>query len=74
LFLLGQKKDRQAPLVGRSWATTAGRKDESGFSPFRFDDISMSQMGRFCCKSRKSNDPENLAKVDPWTFLLLRRF
>src|SRR6478672_2538970 len=27
-----------------------------------------------CCKSRKSNHPKNLAKVDLWTFLLLRRF
>jgi hypothetical protein len=25
-------------------------------------------------KSRKSNNPENLAKVDLWTSLLLRRF
>jgi len=25
-------------------------------------------------KSRKSNNPKNLAKVDLWTFLLLRRF
>src|SRR5437899_8819619 len=24
----------------------------------------MSGLGRFCCKSRKSNDPENLAKGD----------
>jgi hypothetical protein len=27
-----------------------------------------------CCRSRKSNDPENLAKVDLRTSLLLRRF
>src|SRR6266850_6583828 len=26
-----------------------------------------------CCKSRKSDDTENLAKVDLWTSLLLRR-
>ena len=30
--------------------------------------------GRYCCKSRKSNNPENLAKVDLWASLLLRRF
>src|SRR5438034_10893998 len=29
---------------------------------------------RYCCKSRKSNNPKNLAKVDLWTPLLLRRF
>jgi hypothetical protein len=29
---------------------------------------------RYCCKSRKSNDPKNLAKVDFWTSLLLRRY
>ena len=23
--------------------------------------------GRYCCKSRKSNNPKNLAKVDLWT-------
>jgi hypothetical protein len=28
----------------------------------------------YCCKSRKSNDPKNLAKVDLWTSQLLRRF
>ena len=27
-----------------------------------------------CCKSRKSNNPKNLAKVELWTSLLLRRF
>jgi hypothetical protein len=34
----------------------------------------MSPSGRYCCKSRKSSDPENLAKVDLWTFPPLRRF
>jgi hypothetical protein len=34
----------------------------------------MSAIGRFCCKSRKSNNPKNLAKVDLWTSLLMRRF
>ena len=34
----------------------------------------MSLIGRFCCKSRKSNKPKNLAEVDLWTSLLLRRF
>src|SRR5258708_16882303 len=34
----------------------------------------MSAVGRYCCKSRKSNNPKNLAKVDLWTFLMLRRF
>src|SRR3979411_217372 len=29
---------------------------------------------RYCCKSRKSNNPKNLAKVDLWTSLPLRRF
>jgi hypothetical protein len=29
---------------------------------------------RYCCKSRKSNNPKNLAKVDLWTSLSLRRF
>jgi hypothetical protein len=33
-----------------------------------------SGMGRYCCKSRKSNNPENLAKVELWASLLLRRF
>src|SRR5258707_15408690 len=33
-----------------------------------------SACGRYCCKSRKSNNPKNLARVDLWTFLLLRRF
>ena len=33
-----------------------------------------SVLGRFCCKSRKSNNPKNLAKVDLWTSLPLRRF
>jgi hypothetical protein len=27
----------------------------------------MSTIGRYCCKSRKSNDPKNLAKVDLWS-------
>jgi DNA-binding response OmpR family regulator len=30
--------------------------------------------GRYCCKSRKSISPKNLAKVDFWTSLPLRRF
>jgi hypothetical protein len=34
----------------------------------------VSDIGRYCCKSRKSNGPRNLAKVDLRTFLLLRRF
>jgi hypothetical protein len=34
----------------------------------------MSQRCRYCCKSRKSNNPKNLAKVDLWTSLPLRRF
>jgi hypothetical protein len=29
---------------------------------------------RYCCKSRKSSNPKNFAKVDLWTSLLLRRF
>src|SRR3977135_2018711 len=33
----------------------------------------MTALGRYCCKSRKSNDLENLAKVDFCTSLLLRR-
>ena len=33
-----------------------------------------SVVGRYCCKSRKSSDPENLAKVDLWTSPQLRRF
>jgi hypothetical protein len=28
----------------------------------------MSVDGRYCCKSRKSNSPKNLAKVDLWDF------
>jgi hypothetical protein len=36
--------------------------------------VAMSGSGRDCCKSRKSNNPKNLAKVDLWTSLLLRRF
>jgi hypothetical protein len=35
--------------------------------------VSMSQTCRYCCKSRKSNNPKNLAKVDLRTSLLLRR-
>src|SRR3982074_1148553 len=34
---------------------------------------SMSLIGRYCCKSRKSNNPKNLAKVDLWASLRLRR-
>jgi hypothetical protein len=34
----------------------------------------MSVLCRYCCKSRKSNDPKNLAKVDLQTSPLLRRF
>lgn len=30
-----------------------------------------SAIGRYCCKSRKSDDAKNLAKVDFWTSLLL---
>ena len=33
----------------------------------------MTAVGRYCCKSRKSNNPKDLAKVDIWTSLLLRR-
>ena len=36
--------------------------------------LATSALGRYCCKSRKSNDPKNLAQVDLWTSLLLRRF
>jgi hypothetical protein len=32
----------------------------------------MSGKGRYCCKSRKSDDTENLAKVDYWASLLLQ--
>src|SRR5215210_3738560 len=34
----------------------------------------MSELCRFCCKSRKSNNPKNFARVDLWTSLLLHRF
>src|SRR5438309_11475485 len=34
----------------------------------------MTAVGRFCCKSRKSNNPKNFARVDLWTSLLLHRF
>jgi hypothetical protein len=40
-------------------------------SPMR---ASTSENDRYCCKSRKSSDPENLAKVDLWTSPQLRRF
>jgi hypothetical protein len=33
-----------------------------------------SVVGRYCCKSRKSSDAENLAKVDLRATLSLRRF
>jgi hypothetical protein len=36
-------------------------------------DYGMAVSGGYCCKSRKSNNPKNLAKVDFWTSLLLRR-
>jgi hypothetical protein len=45
--------------VGRSAALCPGRVK--------------SPSGRYCCKSRKSNNPKNLAKADLWTSLLLRR-
>src|SRR4030095_9638455 len=32
----------------------------------------MSVHGRYCCKSRKSNDAKNLANVDFWTSLPLQ--
>jgi len=35
---------------------------------------STSEKCRYCCKSRKSDNPKNLAKVDLWTSLPLRRF
>jgi hypothetical protein len=38
------------------------------------NDVTMSAAGRYCCESRKSSDPENLAKVDLWTSPQLRRF
>jgi hypothetical protein len=34
--------------------------------------VAMSVLGRFCCKSRKSNDPENLAKGDFQRAITLR--
>jgi hypothetical protein len=39
-----------------------------------FAAVRESACGKYCCKSRKSNNPENLAKVDLWASLLLRRF
>jgi hypothetical protein len=33
-----------------------------------------SAIGRYCCKSRKSNHPKNLAKAALWTSLLLLWF
>jgi len=39
--------------VGRSAASCPGRVKSAS--------------GRYCCKGRKSSDPENLAKVDLWT-------
>jgi hypothetical protein len=39
-----------------------------------FAAVHESESGRYCCKSRKLNNPENLAKVDLWTSLPLRRF
>jgi hypothetical protein len=32
-----------------------------------FAAVHESAVGRHCCKSRKSSDPKNLAKVDLWT-------
>src|SRR6185312_8324545 len=40
----------------------------------RFVETAASVPGRYCCKSRKSNNPKNLAKVDFWTSLLPCRF
>jgi hypothetical protein len=34
----------------------------------------MTASGRYCCKSRKSDNPKNLAKSRSLDFLLLRRF
>jgi hypothetical protein len=36
--------------------------------------IATSERCRYCCKSRKSSDPKNLAKVDLWTPPPLCRF
>src|SRR5882757_3527332 len=40
--------------------TTSGPPPETDIP----EPVGMSQRCRFCCKSRKSNDPENLAKDD----------
>jgi hypothetical protein len=36
--------------------------------------FAVSALCRYCCKSRKSDNPKNLAKADLWTSLPLRRF
>jgi putative tryptophan/tyrosine transport system substrate-binding protein len=40
----------------------------------RFAAVHESACGRYCCKSRKSNNPKNLAKVDLWASLSNVRF
>ena len=76
----GSKKFRSSPQkdffnsIGatRTWAVT------STSVKWHFSEVTaagtMSVSCRYCCKSRKSNNPKNLAKVDLWTSLLPRRF
>jgi len=40
---------------------------------YSFSTSARSVQGRYCCKSRKSNNPKNLAKVDLKTSPLLHR-
>src|SRR6476660_4758078 len=55
-------------LGGRQFATRGDR------IAMLFAAMHETGCGRYCCKSRKSNNAKNLAKVDLWTSLLLRRF
>ena len=65
--ILGARFDR------RKWREGTGAAQD--FERLAIEHVVVcSVLGRYCCKSRKSSDPENLAKVDLWTSLPLRRF
>ena len=68
-----QPQDRQGARSRRA-ALTAWTRRQGDRIEMPFAAAHESVHGRYCCKSRKSNNPKNLAKVDLWISLLLRRF
>jgi hypothetical protein len=58
----------------QAWDQRRHRIENVRFAPIVLKNSEIADVGRYCCKSRKSNNPKNLAKVDLWTSLLLRRF